>query len=104
VLSPDELKRGRAKRDVTATPNQIQSQASPKELGAPTVFNFFKKAFARDEEVAKFTGEPPRTSLTEPPSGYQTPAPTAAYGIGQKNKAPEVKNYYATHGTFEERR
>jgi hypothetical protein len=104
VLSPDELKRGRAKRDVTATPNQIGSQASPKELGAPTVFNFFKKAFARDEEVAKFTGEPERTSLVEPPTGYQTPAPTAAYGIGQKNQTPQATKYYGTHGTLEERR
>ena len=32
---------------------------------------------------AQFTGEPPRTSLTEPPPGYQTPSPDQPYGSGQ---------------------
>ncbi len=38
------------------------------------------------EEVAKFTGEPDRNTLTEPPPGYQTPSPNFAYGVGQSYK------------------
>ena len=35
-------------------------------------------------EEAKFTGEPTRDSLTQPPVGYQTPSPNFAYGTGPK--------------------
>ena len=41
--------------------------------------------FGKDEEeVAKFTGEPPRASLTAPPPGYQTPSPDQPYGVNAK--------------------
>jgi hypothetical protein len=33
-------------------------------------------------EEKKFTSEPPRSSLVEPPPGYQTPSPNYAYGAG----------------------
>jgi hypothetical protein len=33
------------------------------------------------EEYGKFTGEPARTSLVQPPSGYLTPSPAAPYGM-----------------------
>jgi hypothetical protein len=33
-------------------------------------------------EAKSFKGEPTRDSLTEPPSGYQTPSPNFAYGTG----------------------
>ena len=38
---------------------------------------------SKDDEVAKFTSEPPRASLTEPPPGYQTPSPDQPYGLGK---------------------
>ena len=44
-------------------------------------------------ETAEFKGEPPRQSLVEPPSGYQTPSPNFAYGTGPKeslNKTYDV--------------
>ena len=41
------------------------------------------------EETVKFTGEPPRTSLTDPPPGYQTPSPDQPYGAG-KAGAPKA--------------
>ena len=43
----------------------------------------------KKEEAAKFTGEPPRASLTEPPPGYQTPSPDQPYGVGKA--APESR-------------
>jgi hypothetical protein len=39
-------------------------------------------------EYATFTGEPARTSLTDPPPGYLTPSPDQPYGVG-----PEQKKY-----------
>jgi hypothetical protein len=33
------------------------------------------------EEVGTFTTEPPRTTLTAPPVGYQTPSPAQPYGM-----------------------
>ncbi|MGB6535493.1 MAG: hypothetical protein WBF58_05970 [Xanthobacteraceae bacterium] len=44
-------------------------------------------------EYATFTGEPTRTSLTDPPVGYLTPSPDQPYGIGpeqRKYKVPTV--------------
>ena len=43
------------------------------------------------EEYGNFTGEPPRTSLVQPPSGYMTPSPAAPYGTRPRADAPEKK-------------
>ena len=60
------------------------SQMSPSELGVKTG-GFFRNMFGKnDEEVGKFTGEPPRASLTAPPPGYQTPSPDQPYGTGKE--------------------
>ncbi len=51
-----------------------------------------------DEQAAKFTGEPPRASLTDPPAGYQTPSPDQPYGVGkEKAKVPTSADYYTNH-------
>ncbi len=63
----------------TATPSD---PISPAALG--TKGNAFTNMFkSKNDEVAKFTGEPPRGSLTEPPPGYQTPSPEQPYGLGK---------------------
>jgi len=36
-------------------------------------------------EVGRFVREPPRASLTDPPSGYRTPSPNQIYGINAKD-------------------
>ncbi len=38
------------------------------------------------EEYAKFTGEPARVRLTDPPAGYRTPSPDEPYGVGRDKK------------------
>lgn len=43
------------------------------------------------EEVGKFEGEPPRTTLTAPPPGYQTPSPAAPYGVTKRPFEVEKK-------------
>jgi hypothetical protein len=35
------------------------------------------------DEVGTFTKEPPRTTLTTPPTGYQTPSPAQPYGVSK---------------------
>ena len=71
---------------------------SQKELGSPNVFSFFSKAMSstEKEESKTFTQEPPRTSLIEPPPGYQTPSPQPMrMALGKKDERPTAKNYYA---------
>ena len=46
----------------------------------------------KQERSARFTGEPARTSLTEPPPGYQTPSPDQPYGEGKSDTAPKAAN------------
>lgn len=54
---------------------------------------------AKDNSAsARFTGEPKRTSLTDPPSGYQTPSPDQPYGLGKEAAAPKAEKSYTTHG------
>jgi hypothetical protein len=67
---------------------------SPSELGYKG--GMLGKMFrGKDEDVAQFTGEPPRSELTEPPPGYQTPSPNQPYGVGQA-AAPKAVDDYAT--------
>lgn len=43
-------------------------------------------------EIGTFTGEPPRTSLVEPPPGYLTPSPKAPYGVTDRPQEPAKKD------------
>ena len=63
--------------------------------------SIFGSLFGGNEpEVGKFTGEPPRASLTAPPRGYQTPSPDQPYGVGQaETKTSTSKDYARDHPT-----
>ena len=72
---------------------------SPSELGYKG--GLFSNMFGSDkddQQTAQFTGEPARTSLTEPPPGYQTPSPGQPYGLGKASAAPKADNSYLTKG------
>jgi hypothetical protein len=73
------------------------SQISPSKLG--TRGSIFSSMFGKDDpDSGSFTGEPPRSSLTEPPPGYQTPSPDQPYGIGKtKTVAPTSTDYARDH-------
>jgi hypothetical protein len=71
----------------------VSSQMMPSELGFKGIGSFFSGN--KKEEAARFTGEPARGSLTDPPPGYQTPSPDQPYGIGKV--APKATDYYTTH-------
>ena len=83
-----------------ASPDGYGSQLSPSELGTKTG-GFFRNMFGKnDEEVGKFTGEPPRAALTAPPPGYQTPSPDQPYGTGKEAPiaAPKTDQAVGTGG------
>lgn len=95
-LTPYELERGR-RRGAGLTP----TDSTEAERGAPLrpdqlgyKGGLFGKLFGagagtEKDEVATFSGEPPRTSLTAPPAGYQTPSPGQPYGLSAKKEAPK---------------
>jgi hypothetical protein len=93
---------GRGKKKQARTDDGYQPPASgfgnqlpPSDLGYKG--GIFNSMFGGSkEETAKFTGEPPRASLTDPPLGYQTPSPDQPYGVG-KTAAPKATDYYTTH-------
>jgi hypothetical protein len=102
-LRPDQMTPGGSpKKKQVRTDDGYQAPASgfgsqllPSELGYKG--NLFGTMFGgKKDESAKFTGEPPRTSLTDPPPGYQTPSPDQPYGTGKAVK-PKATDYYTTH-------
>jgi len=98
-LPPDQMTPGPGRKRQPMRDDGYQPPAtgfgnplSPSELGYKG--NLFGSMFggSKDEDVAKFTGEPPRTALTEPPPGYQTPSPDQPYGTGKEKPKEKTAN------------
>jgi hypothetical protein len=95
-LSPNELKKGAVtardealSRRSAENPEQYQQQSKPSELGyVGGMFGDMKNFFSGNNktETATFEAEPPRASLTDPPSGYRSPSAAEPYGIGPDNQ------------------
>jgi type IV secretory pathway VirB10-like protein len=105
LLTPSELEKGKiaASAHNNSDPIQPGSQnnnpiLSPSQLG----YNGgFSGLFGGNKaETAPFKGEPTRESLTQPPSGYQTPSPNFAYGTGPKESLN--KEYNPANGKYGE--
>ena len=94
-LRPDELRAAgtAAGGRSSATPGASSGADYPERDYTPpkkSVFDFFNTS---KQQYATFTGEPARSSLTDPPAGYMTPSPDQPYGIGpdrKKYKVPTV--------------
>jgi hypothetical protein len=72
---------------------------SPKQLGYEG--GLFKNMFGGNKgETAKFTGEPTRDELTQPPPGYQTPSSEYAYGTGPKETMKNEANINPMTGKY----
>ncbi len=114
-LSPAEMTPGPKPRTVrkTSTPDPSTGTSwgygekmSPKQLGFTG--SLWGMMFAKDkkkdsEDVANFTKEPPRTALTEPPPGYQTPSPEQPYGVGKAPPpAPTSRDFMINHPVGEQ--
>jgi type IV secretory pathway VirB10-like protein len=98
VLTPSELKKGKVAASARTSNDPIQPGnqnnnpiLSPSQLG----FNGSLSSLfggSNKSETAPFKGEPTRESLTQPPSGYQTPSPNFAYGTGPKESLNKEYN------------
>jgi hypothetical protein len=101
VLRPDQLQSGphtNSARDQSAMSEDKSASAfKPSELGYKG--GFWSNVFGKDKESARFTGEPPRVSLTDPPAGYQTPSPDQPYGKGNEDRTPKAFDYKLDRAT-----
>jgi hypothetical protein len=59
-----------------------------KELGSKSLFSW-NSLWGSRNEYETFAGEPPRSTLTEPPAGYRTPSPNQPYGVGPEKWTPK---------------
>ncbi len=107
ALRPDQLTpggRGQKRQQARTGDNGYDAPASgfgsqllPSQLGTSKTGVFGAMFGSSKEETAKFTGEPPRASLTDPPTGYQTPSPEQPYGAGKAAGPEKPADYYTTH-------
>jgi hypothetical protein len=92
VLTPSELNVGRTAAPARTNDDPIQPGVTNNPMLSPSQLGFdgrFSSLFGgRKNEEAPFKGEPTRESLTQPPSGYQTPSPNFAYGTGPDSRKP----------------
>ncbi len=101
-VPPDQMDKGphqgSARNVGGVDPDQVLHPLSPSELGIKKglLGGMFSKS--DDAKSARFTGEPARTSLTDPPAGYQTPSPNEVYGQAKDVWHPKAENSYETHG------
>ncbi len=91
--SRPKKKQARTDDGYDAPASGFGNQLPPSELGSSTGSVFGAMFGSKKEDTAKFTGEPPRASLTAPPPGYQTPSPAQPYGIGKAAAQKPVDNY-----------
>jgi hypothetical protein len=97
ILTPSELAVGKTAGTPRTSSDPIQPGnsytnpiLSPSQLGYNGgLSGLFGGSKA---ETAPFKGEPSRESLTQPPSGYQTPSPNFAYGTGPKESLNKEYN------------
>jgi hypothetical protein len=92
-LRPDQLEvpGGGTKTANSGGPNGVSGADYPEQQGRSkrSIFSLFSNAFKK-EEYGTFTGEPARTSLTDPPPGYLTPSPDQPYGVSPEEKKTKV--------------
>ncbi len=94
ALRPDELEVGR-KAGAGRVQGRLPTEAdrmTPSELGYKG--GLWSSLFGtKKDQPVPFAGEPPRTSLIEPPTGYRTPSPNQPYGVLTEEKyTPKAYN------------
>jgi hypothetical protein len=100
-LTPGAATAGRQPRPQSGRGDGKESQAGDRlsvfDLGYKGDLFGWKSLFgsSEKEEVAKFEGEPPRTSLVQPPAGYRTPSAAQPYGVTKERAAPKAMDIYS---------
>lgn len=87
LLTSSELNVGRTAAPARTSNDPVQPGTSNNPILSPSQLGFtgFKNIFGGNTgESAPFQGEPTRETLTQPPTGYQTPSPNFAYGTGPR--------------------
>jgi hypothetical protein len=104
ILTPAELNVGKTAAPTRTDNEQVQPGVSNEPMLSPSQLGFdgrFSNLFGGNKsESTQFKGEPTRDSLTQPPSGYQTPSPNFAYGTGPKESLN--KEYDPAKGKYGE--
>jgi hypothetical protein len=98
ILTPSELNAARTAPPTRTDNDPVQPGNSfNNPILSPSQLGFdgrFSSLFGGNKsESVPFKGEPTRDSLTQPPSGYQTPSPNFAYGTGPKENIPAAGKY-----------
>lgn len=78
-LTPAQLERGQ-KAGTTSGSGFANRRKNDDNRLSLNELDFFGWGNKKEEKI-EFEGEPDREALTQPPAGYQTPAPGATYGV-----------------------
>jgi hypothetical protein len=89
AMTPTELNAARTAAPARTGNDPVQPGVTSNPMLSPAQLGYrgglFKDIFGGNTtETAPFAGEPTRETLTQPPTGYQTPSPNFAYGTGPK--------------------
>jgi hypothetical protein len=106
TLKPNELKAGKTDalpNETGIKPGQTVETSTDlrpdepgyKQKGLWSDFTNLGHTFDKEKpaEGAKFLREPPRGTLTQPPSGYLTPSPEQPYGLNYKDAKAKAPAY-----------
>ena len=94
-LRPDELDAGRGNSRNPNGPERRSEVLTASELGYKGNLFSLDNILNNAPETGKFAGEPPRASLTDPPTGYRTPASNQPYGAN-------IRDQIKPSGTYDE--
>ena len=96
TLTPSKLNKGKVAASARTSDDPVQPGVNNNPMLSPAQLGFsgsLGDLFGGNKsETAPFKGEPTRDSLTQPPSGYQTPSPNFAYGTGPKESLNKEYN------------
>jgi hypothetical protein len=105
-ISPAELDpQGVPRGQTTADSGRSNAPASGAEGApvAPSELGYFGGLFSKrawgfgfggyQDETGTFTSEPPRSQLTEPPPGYQTPSQAQPYGVTKRIERTRTEQF-----------
>jgi hypothetical protein len=102
-LRPSELNKGtvprRSQRTASSGSQDLDGPArlSPSELGVKrNIFNIGSWFGHHKDETVPFKGEPPRTSLIQPPKGYRTPSSAEPYGLTKHQARTKATDSFTT--------
>jgi len=91
-LRPSELNVGQ--RVNSQAPGANQEEMDGRNRSSGTTGGLWRSLTGQKEEAKPFTSEPPRSALTEPPVGYQTPSPNQPYAAKSESWVPKIPTFF----------